>query len=114
MTIVRRGLALITGVVLLAGGAGGGIAMASASSAAPAGVPAVSVPASVNSDHEDNTGPDTDNIQQGDQNAPDHKTNGEGQEQESSREAPDNGVCDGPGGHADANSSVDHQFTGEE
>ncbi|MFJ6837313.1 hypothetical protein [Streptomyces sp. NPDC091209] len=29
-------------------------------------------------DHEDNTGPDTDNVQQGDQKAPDHGTNGEG------------------------------------
>lgn len=114
MTIVRRRLALIAGAVLLAGGAGGGIAMASAPSTAQASVPAASVPASVNSDHEDNTGPDTDNIQQGDQNAPDHGTNGEGQEQERSGEAPENGVSDGPGGHADANSSVDHQFTGKE
>lgn len=35
-------------------------------------------------------------------------------EQERVYEAPENGVSDGPGGHADANSSVDHQFTGKE
>jgi hypothetical protein len=112
MTIVRRRIALVAGAVLLAGGAASGIAMAS-STAAPVATPSVSAPATDTPDPGENaTGPDRDNIQQGDQNAPDTTKSGGGQEQERSGE-PENGASDGPGGHADANSGVDHQFTGK-
>ncbi|GAA0658855.1 hypothetical protein GCM10010193_07010 [Kitasatospora atroaurantiaca] len=106
MTITRRRLALIAGSVLLAGGAGGGIAMASSSTPAPH-----TVPASVTTE---DRGADPDNIQQGDQRAPDLGKSGATGEQERSGEAPENGVSDGPGGHADSSSAVDHRFTGAE
>lgn len=88
--------------------------MASSPAAALATAPAATVSAATPtpSGGENCNGPDRDNIQQGDQNAPD--TGKCAQEQERAGEAPENGVEDGPGGHADANSSVDHQFTGVE
>ncbi|MEU6894914.1 hypothetical protein ABZ934_24560 [Streptomyces sp. NPDC046557] len=113
MTIIRRRLALIAGAALLAGGAGSGIAMATTVTAAPVTTPAAAVRHDTPDPGENSTGPDRDNIQQGDQNARDRGTNGEGQEQQRAGEASE-GVSDGPGGHADANSSVDHRFTGKE
>lgn len=70
-------------------------------------------------------GPDTDNIQQGDQSAPDTQTQANaavgkatkakssepGSETETDTE---NGPSDGPGGHADPAGNVDHQFEGVE
>ncbi len=60
------------------------------------------------------TAPDTDNVQQGDQTAPDG-TAGESTTEtagESSGESSDQ--ADGPGGHEDPAGNVDHQFQGEE
>ncbi len=65
---------------------------------------------------------DTDNLQQGDQNAPDatgtqppgtneKSTSTESDKTESA--APENNN-DGPSGHQDANGNVDHQFDGQE
>ena len=64
---------------------------------------------------ETTTGPDTDNIQQGDQTTPDTA----GQTSEATGETSDessgeNGPSDGPGGHADPAGNVDHQFEGQE
>jgi hypothetical protein len=115
MTIVRRRLVLIAGAVLLAGGAASGIA-AAAPGSAPAVAPA-SAPAAVTADTPDPgesaTGPDTDTVQQGDQSAPDTGTSATA-ESSQEQQAAENGPSDGPGGHADASGTVDHQFTGKE
>ena len=59
----------------------------------------------------DQSGPDTDNIQSGDQTTPDTGSNAE----QSSETSGESGLAnDGPGGHADAPGNVDHQFQGEE
>ena len=118
MTIVRRRLALVVGAVVLAGGAGSGIAIAGSHAQAPTTTPAASASAVARADTpdpgENTTGPDRDNIQQGDQSLPDHGKPGQAQEQERSGEAQESGVSDSPGGHTDPSSTVDHQFTGEE
>jgi hypothetical protein len=61
------------------------------------------------------TSPDTDNIQSGDQTTPDSTATGMSGAGESSSgsEVPGN---DGPGGHADepGNPNADHQFQGQE
>jgi hypothetical protein len=65
--------------------------------------------------------PDTDNVQQGDQNAPDgpaiHKTKTRAKaasdtENPTASETDNN--SDGPGGHQDPAANVDHQFDGQE
>ncbi len=59
------------------------------------------------------TAPDTDNVQEGDQSAPDNGT--EGTETEGSEAAGETSQeSDGPGGHEDPPGNVDHQFDGEE
>jgi hypothetical protein len=66
---------------------------------------------------ETTSGPDTDNLQQGDQTTPD-TTGGAASETtgESAGEGTgeSSGESDGPGGHADPAGNVDHQFDGQE
>lgn len=57
------------------------------------------------------SGPDTDNIQSGDQTTPDTGSNAE---QSSETTGESGSANDGPGGHADAPGNVDHQFQGQE
>jgi hypothetical protein len=63
---------------------------------------------------ENNSGPDTDTIQSGDQTTPDTNGNAEPASSENGNgsEVPGN---DGPGGHADepGNPNADHQFSGK-
>ncbi len=56
-------------------------------------------------------GPDTDNVQSGDQTTPD---TGSSVEQSSEASGEGGSANDGPGGHADAAGNVDHQFQGQE
>ncbi|HEY0477592.1 MAG TPA: hypothetical protein VGD37_08705 [Kofleriaceae bacterium] len=58
------------------------------------------------------SGPDTDNIQSGDQTTPDAGSNAAEQSSETSGES--GSANDGPGGHTDAPGNVDHQFQGQE
>jgi hypothetical protein len=58
------------------------------------------------------SGPDTDNVQSGDQTTPDTGSNAAEQSSETSGES--GSANDGPGGHADAPGNVDHQFQGQE
>ncbi|MFI1183510.1 hypothetical protein ACH4UT_28750 [Streptomyces sp. NPDC020799] len=116
MTHLRRRIALLAGAVLVAGAGATGVALATSHTAAPSAPVTHTMPAPRASDPadpgEDSTGPDRDNVQQGDRTAPD--TGRAGQEQERRGEAPENGVSDGSGGHADPSGTVDHRFTGEE
>jgi hypothetical protein len=57
-------------------------------------------------------GPDTDNIQQGDQTTPDNGASATATE--TSGESAGENQSDGPGGHADPAGDVDHQFDGQE
>jgi hypothetical protein len=57
------------------------------------------------------SGPDTDNIQSGDQTTPD---TGSSAEQGSETSGEPGSTNDGPGGHADTPGNVDHQFQGQE
>jgi hypothetical protein len=57
--------------------------------------------------------PDTDNVQQGDQTAPDNASASE-QASESAGESPsESSASDGPGGYADSNANADTQQQGE-
>ncbi|MEV7382829.1 hypothetical protein [Streptomyces lydicus] len=116
MAHLRRRIALLAGAVLMAGAGATGAAMSTSQAAAPSAPVTHTVHTPRGSDPADpgerSTGPDRDNIQQGDQTAPDRGQ--AGQEHERRGEAPENGVSDGPGGHADPSGTVDHRFTGEE
>jgi hypothetical protein len=57
-------------------------------------------------------GPDTDNVQQGDQNAPD-TGNGNGNENNNENGNESENASDGPGGWADTSANADTQQTGE-
>ena len=57
------------------------------------------------------SGPDTDNVQSGNQTGPD---TGSSAEQGSEASGETGSSNDGPGGHADAPGNVDHQFQGQE
>jgi hypothetical protein len=57
------------------------------------------------------SGPDTDNVQSGDQTTLD---TGSSAEQSSETSGETGSANDGPGGHADAAGNVDHQFQGQE
>jgi hypothetical protein len=116
MTRNRRRLALIAGALMLTGGAGSGIAMASSPTAALSHPASVSAQVNQKTDAADPgetaKGPDKDNVQSGDQTSPDTgisgKTNGE------SGNTSETGPSDGPGGHADTGSNTNHQFSGKE
>ncbi|GFE13265.1 hypothetical protein Sgleb_13120 [Streptomyces glebosus] len=116
MAHLRRRIALLAGAILLAGAGAVGAASAMAPTAAPSAPVTHSVTVPRGSDPADpgerSTGPDRDNIQQGDQTASDRGQ--AGQEHERQGEAPENGPSDGPGGHSDPSSTADHQFTGKE
>lgn len=62
---------------------------------------------------ETTSGPDTDNIQQGDQTSPDGTGASTG-EASGENTGENTGESDGPGGHADPAGNVDHQFDGQE
>lgn len=106
-------IASVAVAVLALGGAGISTAVAAgASTHAPARV-AQSEP----------TGPDHDAIQQGDQTSPDnaagaitqgvHSSKADNPGEENGSES-ENGPSDGPGGHADASGTVQHEFSGVE
>ncbi|MFI0217377.1 hypothetical protein [Streptomyces lydicus] len=116
MAYLRRRIALLAGAVLMAGAGATGAALATSHTAAPSAPVTHSVSVPRGSDPADpgehTTGPDRDNIQQGDQTAPDRGQSGG--EHERQGEAPENGASDGPSGHADPSGTIDHQFTGKE
>jgi len=94
----------------------GGSTLASAGSKANAPAP----PAA--SQSREATFPDTDNVQQGDQSAPDTNASAEGgssaseqsgSESEQAGESSESGQSDGPGGYADSNANADTQQEGE-
>jgi len=59
--------------------------------------------------------PDTDNVQQGDQTAPDQASAsaGEASSESAGESASESDASDGPGGYADANANADTQQQGE-
>lgn len=61
---------------------------------------------------EDQTGPDTDNVQEGDQTGSDGAASQAVTGEQAGSES--GGPSDGPGGHEDPAGNVDHQFDGEE
>ncbi|HEY8018152.1 MAG TPA: hypothetical protein VIG53_01530 [Actinomycetota bacterium] len=97
-------MAVVTTALMLA--AIGGVAMAKSGSS-PSTKPATAVEV---------TTPDTDNVQDGDQSAPDNGVEStEGTESQGSEaEGETSKESDGPGGHEDPPGNVDHQFEGEE
>jgi hypothetical protein len=103
---ITRKIATAAVVVLAVGGAGIGTAVASSHS--PARAHAASV---------EPTGPDTDNLQVGDQTSPDSSAAKAGASHAKGEAGnSENGEhgSDGPGGHADPPGNVDHQFNGVE
>ncbi len=57
--------------------------------------------------------PDTDNVQQGDQTAPDNTSASEQASESAGESASESDASDGPGGYADANANADTQQQGE-
>ena len=57
--------------------------------------------------------PDTDNVQQGDQTAPDNASASEQASESAGESASESDASDGPGGYADANANADTQQQGE-
>lgn len=116
MATLKLKLAVVAGSLLVVG-AVGGTALASSGGKATGGTkPPVTSDVST---HQANTtsepvdGPDTDNVQQGDQTTPD-KGAAANEAPESPSSEPEGAESDGPGGHADPPGNVDHQFQGEE
>ncbi|MGH3379787.1 MAG: hypothetical protein ACRDP6_34155 [Actinoallomurus sp.] len=111
-TTITKATAGIAAVALMAGG---GVALASSGGSAKAAhatagqvKPAGAV---------EQSAPDTDNIQSGDQTSPDALKASSGHSQESGSESGSEVTNnDGPGGHADepANANADHQHQGQE
>ncbi len=101
----------VLGVAALALG-GSAIAAATSGSQQPAKAP-------VKAASETTTGPDTDNVQSGDQTTPDSPAAGKASESKTSENAPESGTSesstpnDGPGGHADPPGNVDNQQQGQ-
>jgi hypothetical protein len=118
MPRIKKHFAVLAAGTLVSAALGSGVAIA-----ASGHHPATTRPAhfAVKTADETNTGPDTDNVQQGDQTSPDRvgdgsrsgAESGNATESENSTES-ENGPSDGPGGHADPAGNVDHQFNGEE
>jgi hypothetical protein len=118
---MRKRILTATGAIAsLSALALGGSAIASAqSSSAPA-----SHAAKVHHTAEKTTGPDTDNVQSGDQTTPDTRatvnatkapSTGSGTETATENGSESSTASDGPGGHQDpAGANVDHQFQGQE
>jgi hypothetical protein len=101
-------VASVAVAVLALGGAGIGTAVAAGASAG--------THAAVRSAQSEPTSPDTDAVQQGDQTSPDSATVAAAQATDNPGEAAEseNGPSDGPGGHADASATVQHEFNGVE
>ena len=57
--------------------------------------------------------PDTDNVQQGDQTAPDNASASEQASESAGESPPESNASDGPGGYADSNANADTQQQGE-
>jgi len=57
--------------------------------------------------------PDTDNVQQGDQTAPDNASASEQASESAGESASESNASDGPGGYADSNANADTQQQGE-
>ena len=57
--------------------------------------------------------PDTDNLQQGDQTAPDNASASEQASESAGESASESNASDGPGGYADSNANADTQQQGE-
>jgi hypothetical protein len=112
----RFKIAVIAAVAVLGVAALGGAAVRANASA---GVKSTTPPASATvadpaTTAEPDAGlPDTDNVQQGDQNGPDGAAATEATGEQAGSEVPGD---DGPGGHADepGNANADHQFQGVE
>jgi hypothetical protein len=108
-------VASVAVAVLALGGAGIGTAVASSAS--------THAPAAAQVAQSEPTGLDHDAVQQGDQTSPDNaaaavtqgvhssKADNPGEENGSESES---GPSDGPGGHADASATVQHEFNGVE
>jgi hypothetical protein len=109
ITVASVGAAAILAVGLTAGAA------SATGSTAPATKTTVGQLSSVSK-----AAPDTDNVQQGDQTTPDVPGTASPEKagtekagtEKAGTETPD--ASDGPGGHADAPGTVDHQFRGQE
>lgn len=114
----RKSLAVLLGGALAAGALYTGVASASKSqstSPRPAQAHVVQKGEVKGAAVEESSSPDTDNIQQGDQSAPDNTRSvksGKAETQEAT--GSETSAPDGPGGHADPAGSVDHQFEGQE
>jgi len=108
-------VASVVVAVLALGGAAIGTAVASSAS--------THAPAAAQVAQSEPTGPDHDAIQQGDQTSPDnaaaavtqgvHSSKADNPGEETGSES-ENGPSDGPGGHADASATVQHEFNGVE
>ena len=98
---------LAAALVALTALAVGGSQLASAGSkASPPAPPVVTQDQGVGS-------ADTDQLQQGDQSAPDNAAEQAGSESESAASESESGPSDGPGGFADSNAGADTQQQGE-
>ena len=100
--LTKIGAALATVAALAVGGSA--IAGAAQKSAPPK--PAVS-------QSQEPLAPDRDNIQQGDQTAPDNASASEQASESAGESASESDASDGPGGYADANANADTQQQGE-
>jgi len=100
--LTKIGAALATVAALAVGGSA--IAGAAQKSAPPK--PAVS-------QSQEPLAPDTDNVQQGDQTAPDNASASEQASESAGESASESDASDGPGGYADANANADTQQQGE-
>jgi hypothetical protein len=141
--LIGPALAAVAGLLALSGVAA---AQSPADPATLFAAPAISVPAVVPAepcDTEAATGPDTDNIQEGDQTGPDEACAADAaaavsgatttsvvtaqsvstagtadaapaEQGTESETAGETGPSDGPGGHQDTGANADHQFEGEE
>jgi hypothetical protein len=114
----KSATATLAGLLAALGVGGVAVAQSSGSQSGPSAGPAAGQVQEVpgqESTAPENSATDTDNIQAGDQTAPDPAGAAQesGTEQESGSEVPND---DGPGGHADepGNPNADHQFQGVE
>lgn len=107
----RKPLALLVGSALVAGALFTGMASADSGKRSAGGTVQASATAQPGPGEEDPTDADTDNIQEGDQTAPDDE---KGEVEDPESEAESKKESDGPGGHEDPPGNVDHEFEGEE
>ena len=107
----RKLLALLVGSALVAGALFTGMASADSSTLSTGRTLQASDTANKGPAEEDPTGPDTDNLQEGDQTAPDDE---KGEKEAPETEAESEKESDGPRGHEDPPGDVNHEFEGEE